>query len=252
MPISVVMAVFNGREFLREQVDSVLTQLEHGDELLVIDDMSTDGGLASLQALALPHVRILVNSRNIGVIRSFQRGLSLASHDVVFLCDQDDVWLPGKRAAYVAEFARDDAICVVISDCEVIDGEGKVIAASFMASRGGFNGSVGATLWRNRYLGCAMAVRRSVLRAALPFPANLPMHDMWLGAIGAISGRVSYLPRPYMRYRRHRNNLTPRRSQKPWHQLLRWRLALAWLLALRMVSVKLRLHRTGDNWPTGG
>ena len=252
MPVSVVMAVFNGREFLREQVDSVLAQLDQGDELLVIDDASTDGGLASLGALALSRVRILANARNIGVILSFQRGLALASHDVIFLCDQDDIWMPGKRAAYVAEFERDSAICVVISDSEVIDSEGRVIAASFMASRGGFNGSVSSTLWRNRYLGCAMAIRRSVLEIALPFPANVPMHDMWLGALGAISGRVSYLPQPYMQYRRHRNNLTPSRSQKPWHQLVRWRLAMAWLLALRMLRVRLGMHRTGNDSLTAG
>jgi glycosyltransferase involved in cell wall biosynthesis len=246
------MAVFNGHEFLQEQVDSVLAQLQHDDELLVIDDLSTDGGLASLRALARPQVRILVNDRNVGVMRTFQRGLSLASHDIVFLCDQDDVWLPGKRAAYMAEFARDSAICVVIADCEVIDREGRVIAASFMASRGGFNGSVSGTLWRNRYLGCAMSVRRSLLRIALPFPASVPMHDMWLGAVGAMSGRVSYLPRPYTRYRRHGNNLTPIRSQEPWHQLLRWRLTLAWLLALRTLSVKLGIHRTAGNSPAAG
>jgi glycosyltransferase involved in cell wall biosynthesis len=245
MPVSVVMAVFNGREFLQEQVDSVLAQLEHGDELLVIDDASTDGGLASLRALARSQVRILVNAQNVGVIRSFQRGLALTSHNVVFLCDQDDVWMPGKRAAYVAEFVRDNAIGVVISDSEVIDCEGRMIAPSFMASRGGFNGSVIGTLWRNRYLGCAMAIRRNVLENALPFPAKVPMHDMWLGAIGAISGRVSYLPQPYMRYRRHRNNLTPSHSQKPWHQLVRWRVAMAWLVALRMLRVRLGVHRTG-------
>ena len=244
--VSVVMAVFNGREFLREQLDSIVAQLEDGDELVVIDDASVDGGLASVRALALSHVRIVANVRNVGVIRSFQRGLTLARHDVIFLCDQDDVWMPGKRAAYVAEFERDNAICVVISDSEVIDSEGRLIAASFMASRGGFNGSVSGTLWRNRYLGCAMAVRRTVLEVALPFPANVPMHDMWLGAIGALSGRVSYLPRPYTRYRRHRNNLTPTRSQKPWHKLVRWRVAMAWLLALRMLRVRMRLHRT-DN-----
>jgi GT2 family glycosyltransferase len=248
-PVSVVMAVFNGHEFLREQVESVLAQLEPGDELLVIDDASTDGCLASLHALELPGVRILANARNIGVVRSFQRGLALARHDVVFLCDQDDVWLSGKRAAYMAEFERDGSICLVISDCEVIDAEGRMLAASFMADRGGFNGSVSSTLWRSRYIGCAMAVRRSLLQIALPFPADLHAHDMWLGAMAAIFGRVVYLPRPYLRYRRHNSNLTPYRSRTRWHRLLRWRLGFAWLLALRVMRVKLGMHPASNNWP---
>jgi glycosyltransferase involved in cell wall biosynthesis len=241
--VSVVMAVFNGRKFLRQQVDSVVAQLEPDDELLIIDDASTDDGLASIQPLAFRRVRIVRNVRNLGVIRSFGRGLALASHDVVFLCDQDDIWLPGKRAAYAAEFERDAAICVVISDCEIIDATDRVIAASFMATRGGFNGSVSGTLWRNCYIGCAMAVRRSLLQIALPFPAHVPMHDMWLGALGSIFGRVVYLQRPYLRYRRHMNNMTPSRSPRSWHQLLGSRVALAWLLALRVLSVRLGLHR---------
>jgi len=246
------MAVFNGREFLREQLDSVLAQLQLGDELLVIDDASTDEGLVPLRALGLPHVRILTNPQNIGVVRSFERGLALARHEVVFLCDQDDVWLPGKRAAYAAEFERDSAVCVVISDCEVIDAEGNVTAASFMTSRGGFDGSLMGTLWRNRYIGCAMAVRRSLLAIALPFPATVAMHDMWLGAIGAIFGRVVYFSRPYLRYRRHSRNLTPSRSQSPWLQLLRWRIALAWFLALRVLRVRLGLRRASNNSSEAG
>jgi len=85
------MTVCNGREFLREQADSVLAELEPGDELLVIDDASTDGGLVPLRALGLPEVRIVANPRNVGVVRSFERGLALVSHDVVLLSDQDDV-----------------------------------------------------------------------------------------------------------------------------------------------------------------
>ena len=236
------MTVFNGREFLREQLDSVLAQLHQGDELLVIDDASTDGSLESVRSQAPPQLRIITNAHNLGVVRSFGRGLALASHDVVFLCDQDDVWLPGKRAAYVAEFERDPATYAVISDCEVIDGEGKVLAPSFMATRGGFSSSVSSTLWRNRFIGCAMAVRRSLLQIALPLPDSLPMHDMWLGALASIFGRVIYLPHPYLRYRRHGGNYTQRRSRMPWQRRLAWRLTLASLLALRVVRVRLGLE----------
>jgi hypothetical protein len=86
----------------------------------------------------------------------------MARNDIIFLCDQDDVWLPGKRDAFVAAFDADPLAQVVISDAEVIDGEGRVIEKSFMALRGGFAGSLAATLWRNRYMGCAMALRRRI------------------------------------------------------------------------------------------
>jgi len=241
--VSVVMAIYNGRRFLTEQVKSVISQLQPGDELIVVDDASTDGSAALVGTF--PGVTIVSNDRNVGVLRSFERGLALARHDIVFLCDQDDVWLNGKRSAFVAEFARDAAICVVVSDAELIDAKGTVIAGSFMAHRRGFAGNLISTLWRNRYLGCAMAVRRTLLQIALPFPGFIPMHDMWLGALGSVTGRVVYLSTPYLQYRRHANNLTPSTSQRPWTQLILWRLALMLALVQRLAVVKLGLFRYG-------
>jgi glycosyltransferase involved in cell wall biosynthesis len=240
-PISVVMAVFNGRRYLAEQVDSILSQLEGEDELVIVDDASTDDGVAALQISNLDRVNVIRNHRNIGVFGTFQRGLTLARHDIVFLSDQDDVWLPGKRSAFAREFVSDPAVCLVISDAEVIDATGRLTAASFMATRGGFDGSLIGTLWRNRYLGCAMAVRKRLLDIALPIPRLVPMHDMWLGLIGRSTGRVVYLPKPYLRYRRHGNNLAPDRSRSPW-RLLRWRAALLSMLGLRLLAVRSGFH----------
>jgi glycosyltransferase involved in cell wall biosynthesis len=238
-PVSVVMAVFNGRRYLTQQVESIVSQLQSEDELIIVDDASTDGAVSSLPTHLLGNARLFTNVVNIGVRRTFQRGLELARHDIVFLSDQDDVWLQGKRAAFVEEFARDAAVFVVISDARVMDAQGQVTAVSFMANRGGFDGSVIGTLWRNRYLGCAMAVRKELLNIALPIPRWVPQHDMWFGVIGQLTGRVAYLPAPYLLYRRHGANVSPSRSRSPW-RLLRWRVALLSALVLRMISVSLK------------
>jgi hypothetical protein len=167
----------------------------------------------------------------------------LAKNEVIFLCDQDDVWLPGKRAAFVAAFEQDPLVSVVISDAEVIDAQGRVTAPSFMATRRGFNGSVFATVWRNRYLGCAMAMRRSLLAAALPVPRQAPMHDMWFGAIGRMTGKVVYLPIPLLQYRRHTGNVSPSiRQSLP--RMIRWRIALIFALGIRMLSLRFGFHGT--------
>src|SRR5271167_3106635 len=181
VPVSVVMTVYNGRRFLRAQVKSILSQLEANDELVVVDDASTDNSVELLTSLNSSQIRIFLNTENQGIKRSFERGLRLAREEFIFLSDQDDIWLPGKRSAFVAQFERNRSTLVVISDAEVINGEGEIISKSFMAFRDGFRGGVVANLWRNRYLGCAMAVRRSLLSVALPIPHRVPMHDMWLG-----------------------------------------------------------------------
>lgn len=240
--ISVVMAVFNGQRFLRQQVESVLAELVPGDEFIAIDDGSSDGSLSLLNGIGAPVLRVLANPENLGVARTFERGLRLATNEYIFLCDQDDVWLPGKRAAFVSSFERDSSVMVVISDAEVIDEQGRVISSSFMATRRGFDGSLMGTLWRNRYLGCSMALRRCLLEIALPVPRLAPMHDMWIGMLGRIAGNVTYLPSSFLHYRRHSANVTPSRPQS-WPRMLLWRIQLATALTLRVFSRRIGLNR---------
>ncbi|OGB04853.1 MAG: hypothetical protein A3E79_17565 [Burkholderiales bacterium RIFCSPHIGHO2_12_FULL_61_11] len=245
--VSVVMATYNGKQYLAEQLRSVLAELMPDDELIIVDDGSKDGTLELLGFLKSPVVRIVRNLTNVGVLATFERGLLLSSKEIVFLCDQDDVWLPGKRAAFVTAFERDPRTLVVVSDAQLIDASGSVTAPSFMATRGGFRGDILSTLVRNRYLGCAMALRRELLFTALPIPRSVPMHDMWLGALGSILGRVHYISVPLMQYRRHGDNVSPSRRQG-WSRMLRWRLAL--LLALTGRLCKLALgHHTATTMP---
>jgi glycosyltransferase involved in cell wall biosynthesis len=118
-PVSVVMAVYNGRQFLAEQICSVMSQLKPDDELIIVDDASTDDSLKIVDSLSAPNVNLVINPTNVGVSRTFQRGLLLARHEIIFLCDQDDVWLPGKRDACVAEFVKDERVIVVVTDSDV-------------------------------------------------------------------------------------------------------------------------------------
>jgi glycosyltransferase involved in cell wall biosynthesis len=231
--VSVVMTVHNGHRFLAEQVASILAQLESGDELIAIDDASTDNSVEILRSFSSSCMRIHPNPLNQGVVRSIEQGLRLASAEFIFLSDQDDVWLPGKRRAFVAEFERDPSVLIVISDAEIIGGNDELIAPSFMRMRRGFRSGVVSTLWRSRYLGCAMAIRRSLLDLALPIPLTVPMHDMWLGALGRLCGEVRYIDRPYLKYRRHMANLTSLRTAFRWGQILRWRISLVVALFLR-------------------
>jgi glycosyltransferase involved in cell wall biosynthesis len=223
--LSVAMAAFNGERFIAQQLISILSQLDARDEVVVVDDASTDGTLNVISSLQDSRIRLLRNERNAGVFAAFERALGATRGDIVFLSDQDDVWLPGKVAEAKARFARDAAVQLVLSDAEVIDEQGRVTAPSFMASRGGFQASFAATLVRNRYLGCTMALRRALLDIALPIPRDVPMHDMWFGSLAVLQGRVDYIDRPLVQYRRHGGNVSPARRQGIV-QMVRWRLDL--------------------------
>lgn len=228
--VSVAMATHNGERFVDEQLRSILDELAPTDEVIVVDDASRDSTVARLAALQDARVRVLGQHRNMGVRASFDRALRACRGRYVFLSDQDDRWRPGKRVALVE--ALQHGALLALSDARVIDAEGHVIEESFMAGRGGFRGSALATLVRNRYLGCAMAFRRELLEQALPIPANVPQHDMWIGMLAALDGPVSYLPQPLIDYRRHAGNLSPRR-RAGLGQMLVWRWRLVQLTARR-------------------
>jgi glycosyltransferase involved in cell wall biosynthesis len=230
--ISVCLAAYNGERWIAEQLLSVLAS-PLVDEVVVSDDGSTDGTRARIAEIGDPRI-VLIDGPRAGLIRNFENALRHARGDIVFLCDQDDVWLPDKVACVVAALRHAD---LVVTDCRVVDEALNELHPSFFR----LNRS-GPGLWRNLlkngFLGCCMAMRRSVLDAALPFPDRIAMHDWWIGLVAERVGRVRFLAEPLSLYRRHGGNASAAstRSAVPLRQRLRWRLDL-W----RYV----RLHRPG-------
>jgi glycosyltransferase involved in cell wall biosynthesis len=201
------------------------------DELVIVDDGSSDDSIAVLQGLGDIRIRLHLNERNLGLIRTFERALGLAKGEIVFLADQDDVWLPGRVQAMSAAL---DGADLVVSDCRVVDHALGELHPSFFARQRSGPGLM-RNLVRNSFLGCCMALRRELLEFALPFPARLPMHDWWLGLVGQAFGRVVFLPQPLLLYRRHGSNSSTaaQASTASWPTRIRWRLRLLSALAAR-------------------
>lgn len=229
MRLSVCMATYNGEPYIGEQLRSILAS-PLVDELIVSDDGSIDGTREVVQALGDSRVR-LVDGPRAGLIRNFEFVLGCARGDIVFLSDQDDVWLPRKVEVMCA--ALDDAE-LAVCDCRVVDGNMRELHPSFFRLRDSGAGLI-RNLVRNSYLGCAIALRRELLDYALPFPPELPMHDWWLGLVAERFGRTVFVPEALMLYRRHGANASPtaEKSQADWRTRLRWRWALVKALIRR-------------------
>ncbi len=198
--ISVCIATYNGEKYILQQLDSILSQLSEKDEVIVSDDNSTDSTLSLIEAYD-PRIKILKNS-NRGVISNFENALLGAKGDVIFLADQDDVWLPNKVKTCLEALKKSD---LVVSDCYVTDQELQIISDSFYETNASNSNKYKAFL-RNSYLGCCMAFNRSVLDVALPFPKQIPMHDIWIGNVAAFKRSVRFLPDKLIYYRRHGDN----------------------------------------------
>jgi glycosyltransferase involved in cell wall biosynthesis len=227
--ISVCIATYNGEQYVYEQIASILPQLREEDEIIVVDDCSKDGTVRELARFGDTRLKILQNETNLGAVRSFERGLQMAGGELIFLSDQDDVWREDKIQRALEAFESDPSVTLVISAVEPTNSAGDSLAPR-AANSSGFRGGVLQTLLKNKYRGCAMAFRRSVADAALPFPADIPMHDSWIGLVNTLIGDVRYVPLPLLRYRRHELTVTGRRRMN-----MKERLAGRWALGSNLI-----------------
>lgn len=238
MNISIAMSVYNGSRFLKEQIESILCDLVEGDEIILVNDASTDNSESIIKTINSPFIKYFENRSNLGITSSFEKAMRMASNEYIFLCDQDDIWIKGRREIVTHLFKNNPKALIVMSDAEVIDETGLLLAPSFQALRGGFKPNFTPNLIKNRYLGCSMSFRRKLLDYIIPIPREVPMHDIWIGAIGCILGQVCYYPYPLIKYRRHANNVSPS-TRRSFIQMTRWRINLLFLVAFRIFSIKL-------------
>lgn len=211
--ISVCIATFNGEQYLRQQIDSILPQIGTDDEIVISDDGSTDGTLELLESYQDERIRVFHHDATSikttfpldRPTHNFENALRHARGDIIFLADQDDVWLEGKVETMLAGL-QDASLaihdCVVADDCM-----GNVIHPSYFDYIGIHQG-----VWKNwvraTYLGCCMAMRKEVALKAMPFPKTMVGHDLWLGIMADRYFKTKIVRRKLIRYRKHANSKT--------------------------------------------
>lgn len=207
--ISVCLATYNGERYIKEQLHSILKQLEKNDEVIVIDDVSTDHTVFVIQQMNDSRVKLFKNEHNLGPIKSFQKALEMCIGDYIFLSDQDDVWLDEKVHKVLLCFEQNKAQ-LVVHDSVVTDVQLNAISNSWnQYNRNRFTNSWFLTVIKNPYTGANMAFTRSVMEATVPFPSKIPMHDSWLGGYCQKKGlRIDILPETLSLYRRHDGTVT--------------------------------------------
>lgn len=220
MSVSVVLCTYNGERWLPELWRSLLAQARVPDQIVVRDDASGDGTFALLRKLAeeaqARGIRVVLarNERNLGFVGNFEAALADATGEVVFLCDQDDVWHPQKIALMLESFEQRPGLLLLHSDARLVDEAGHNMHCglfealevtrrerALLHSGRAFD----ALLRRNLATGATLAFRLSLLNGVAPFPPEW-VHDEWLAIIAAAMGEVDCLEQPLIDYRQHGGN----------------------------------------------
>ena len=240
--ISVCMAAYNGSKYIYDQLVSILDQLITGDELIIVDDSSTDSTVEILNGLKDPRITVIVNESNMGVNKSFEKAISLSNNEFIFMADQDDIWAD-ERVDKMVNILKNSEVNLVSGNSRFIDSNGSEIEYPIIPLMGADSkkllknissifGGIGA------YYGCAMAFKRELISLILPFPTYIESHDLWIAKASILQGRSFNLEDIVLYRRIHNNNasvVSRPMAKKIWSRFI---------FALSIVDLLYRNFRT--------
>ena len=186
--ISVCIATFNGEKYIKLQLESILSQLESDDEIVIIDDASTDNTIEIINSFHDLRIKTYKNNINIGFVKSFEKAFLISKGEIIFFSDQDDYWLDN-RVNIMSKKLIDSSSLLLVSQFipSIIQGimleEPKVLPLKTLASKF----SLGSIFFGNSlFFGSTMCIDRKLLNIALPFKFSVKSHDIHMAIIAIL------------------------------------------------------------------
>jgi glycosyltransferase involved in cell wall biosynthesis len=219
------MCTYNGRDFVAEQVRSIMAQSRLPTQLVVSDDDSTDDTLEIIRQtlkelvsenseVGSVHVDFVHNSPALGVTRNFEAAFAYATESLLALSDQDDVWPANRLELMLAEFEKHSDLTLLHTDAQLVDSRGETLGLTLFETLNLDTEEINkihdgraaeVLLRRNVVTGATTIFRKTLLAVAEPFPASW-LHDEWLAMCAAVVGRVDVLDVTLLDYRQHSAN----------------------------------------------
>ncbi|RHR51889.1 glycosyltransferase [Clostridium sp. AF18-27] len=221
--ISVVMATYNGEKYIRQQLESIWNQTLLPDEIIISDDSSTDCTvdiLHSLKTLAKVPYCLFQNPKRLGYVENFRHAISQAHGDIIFLCDQDDLWFPQKIEICNQILSENPQILSLSTGIKLIDSQDRPIKTVCYGWMGKTH-RLKKVSWKlflrhPKYPGMAMVIRKEL---AEEFNASISSfsypHDWQLNELASFKGGMYYLDTVLASYRQHSSNTVGTLSNMP-------------------------------------
>lgn len=200
--VSVCIATYNGEGYIKEQLDSILCQIAEDDEIIICDDVSIDNTTAILYSYNDERIKVYINHTRLGIVKNFEKALTFAKGQYIFLADQDDIWKLGKVKLCI-DLLQD--YYLVMSDCILVNENAEILHPSFFKMHNSKKGLLNNII-KNNFIGSCMAFRSEVLAKSLPFPPKVAMHDWWIGLIVSLNYNCIFFDEPLVLHRIHSHN----------------------------------------------
>jgi glycosyltransferase involved in cell wall biosynthesis len=216
MKISVAFIVYNGANYMRPQLDSILAQTHKIDEIIVVEDGSTDNTLEILNNYSKENSDLFFithNKVNIGSYKSIEKAIKACTGDIIILADHDDYWETHKVATIIKWFGENPEKDGLMSNGLLMNAKGVINSNYFLWDSMCFPYEIIANdedlkiyinTIENCATGAAMAFRNKLSFLQQPFPViKYFIHDRWLSINLAENNSLGILDERLIRYRLH-------------------------------------------------
>lgn len=222
--ISIAMATYNGEKYINEQLSSLLKQSRLADEVIIIDDLSNDNTADIVRKFIsenkLANWKLFINESNLGYKKNFYQAISRTTGDLIFLCDQDDIWNVDKLECMERIFEENRDIMALNTRIEYVDEMGKPIdirgkniqlennLANLKLERDGLNKIDMEAIWKfNIAPGCTMGFTKQIKDIYLQKSECTVYHDWEINFIACTMGGLYFYDQPLIKYRIHNNTV---------------------------------------------
>jgi glycosyltransferase involved in cell wall biosynthesis len=178
------MATYNGEKYISEQVNSILCQLNKNDELVIVYDCSKDNTLRILNNINDSRIKIFLNKENKSHVYSFNKAISLASKEILFMADQDDIWIKGRKDIMLQKIIASNKD-LLTANANYIDDDGLIINFHLDGhdekySNSYLRNTLNIFTGKSNYYGCNMVFTKKLKGIIIPIPNFIESHDLWI------------------------------------------------------------------------
>ncbi|WP_419677751.1 glycosyltransferase family 2 protein [Aliarcobacter lanthieri] len=207
--VSIAMCTYNGDRFIKEQIDSILSQTYSNIEIVIVDDGSKDSTQSIINEYLKKDNRIkfFQNKKNLGFVKNFEYAISLCSGDYIALADQDDIWKKDKIDVFIKNIGNN---LLIYSDAILVDKYSKEIGKELIRPNGNLvKGKCNkAFIFYNCVSGNTLMFKKELIKYILPIPNKMAFHDIWIAFVASTIGTITYTDTAYTYYRRYSEQVT--------------------------------------------
>lgn len=220
------LCTYNGEKYILEQLTSIVHQTVLPNEIVICDDNSSDSTVSLIDSFIQTHknsgidFKFVTNATGRGVTKNFENAIKRTTGEIIFLCDQDDIWMDNKIETILSTFENHD-VKLVFHDAQLLmQNENTFVAFEKTLYSGGIFQNFESSFVRidkEKYLntvlsgcfiqGMCMAFKRELMKLAYPFPVSRRNHDAWILFCAIFEDSCIAIKDVLSLYRIHNNNL---------------------------------------------